>query len=79
MGKIILTTILTTAFGVMFTGCGESEESKRNLELLSREAEAQRLLREEAAAERLRRIEEARKWHHIQMEAYEKSMTPEKE
>ena len=26
MGKIILTTILTTAFGVMFTGCGESED-----------------------------------------------------
>ena len=79
MGKIILTTILTTAFGVMFTGCGESEESQRNLELLSREAEAQRLLREKAAAERLRRIEEVRKWHRIQMEAYEKSMTPEKE
>lgn len=77
MKKIIAIT-LAAATAVIFAGCGESKESKRNLEILAREAQAQRKAREEAEAKRKRQIEEARKWHRIQMEAYERSMTPEK-
>ena len=77
MKKIIAIT-LVAATAVILAGCGESKESKRNLEILAREAQVQRKAREEAEAKRKRRIEEARKWHRIQMEAYERSMTPEK-
>ncbi len=77
MKKIIAIT-LAAATAVILAGCGESKESKRNLEILAREAQAQRKAREEAEAKRKRQIEEARKWHRIQMEAYERSMTPEK-
>ena len=77
MKKIIAIT-LAAATAVILAGCGESKESKRNLEILAREAQAQRSAREEAEAKRKRQIEEARKWHRIQMEAYERSMTPEK-
>lgn len=77
MKKIIAIT-LAAATAVIIAGCGESKESKRNLEILAREAQAQRKAREEAEAKRKRQIEEARKWHRIQMEAYERSMTPEK-
>ena len=77
MKKIIAIT-LTAATAVILAGCGESKESKRNLEILAREAQVQRKAREEAEAKRKRPIEEARKWHRIQMEAYERSMTPEK-
>ena len=77
MRKTVLITLVTAMLGVILAGCGESEESKRNLEILAREAEAQRIAREKATADRQRKIEEARKWHRIQMEAYEKSMTPE--
>ena len=77
MKKIIAIT-LATATAVILAGCGESKESKRNLEILAREAQVQRKAREEAEAKRKRQIEEARKWHRIQMEAYERSMTPEK-
>lgn len=77
MKKIIAIT-LAAATAVILAGCGESKESKRNLEILAREAQVQRKAREEAEAKRKRRIEEARKWHRIQMEAYERSMTPEK-
>ena len=77
MKKIIAIT-LAAATAVILAGCGESKESKRNLEVLAREAQAQRKAREEAEAKRKRQIEEARKWHRIQMEAYERSMTPEK-
>ena len=77
MKKIIAIT-LAAATAVIFAGCGESKESKRNLEILAREAQVQRKAREEAEAKRKRQIEEARKWHRIQMEAYERSMTPEK-
>ncbi len=76
MKKIIAIT-LAAATAVILAGCGESKESKRNLEILAREAQAQRKAREEAEAKRKRQIEEARKWHRIQMEAYERSMTPE--
>ena len=77
MKKIIAIT-LAAATAVILAGCGESKESKRNLEILAREAQAQRKAREEAEAKRKRQIEEARKWHRIQMEAYERSMMPEK-
>lgn len=77
MKKIIAIT-LSAATAVILAGCGESKESKRNLEILAREAQVQRKAREEAEAKRKRQIEEARKWHRIQMEAYERSMTPEK-
>lgn len=77
MKKIIAIT-LAAATAVIFAGCGESKESKRNLKILAREAQVQRKAREEAEAKRKRQIEEARKWHRIQMEAYERSMTPEK-
>lgn len=77
MKKIIAIT-LAAATAVILAGCGESKESKRNLEILAREAQAQRRARDEAEAKRKRQIEEARKWHRIQMEAYERSMTPEK-
>ena len=77
MKKIIAIT-LAAATAVILAGCGESKESKRNLEILARETQAQRRAREEAEAKRKRQIEEARKWHRIQMEAYERSMTPEK-
>ena len=77
MKKIIAIT-LAAATAVILAGCGESKENKRNLEILAREAQAQRKAREEAEAKRKRQIEEARKWHRIQMEAYERSMTPEK-
>ena len=77
MKKIIAIT-LVAATAVILAGCGESKESKRNLEILAREAQVQRKAREEAEAKRKRQIEEARKWHRIQMEAYERSMTPEK-
>ena len=77
MKKIIAIT-LAAATAVILAGCGESKESKRNLEILAREAQAQRRAREEAEAKRKRQIEEARKWHRIQMEAYERSMKPEK-
>ena len=77
MKKIIAIT-LAAATAVILAGCGESKESKRNLEILAREAQVQRKAREEAKAKRKRQIEEARKWHRIQMEAYERSMTPEK-
>ena len=77
MKKTIAIT-LAAATAVILAGCGESKESKRNLEILAREAQAQRRVREEAEAKRKRQIEEARKWHRIQMEAYERSMTPEK-
>ena len=58
-------------------GCGESEKSKRNLAIIAEEARAQKIEREQAESEKRRKIEEARKWHRIQMEAYEKSMTRE--
>ena len=77
MKKIIAIT-LAAATAVILAGCGESKESKRNLEILAREAQAQRKAREEAEAKRKRQIEEARTWHRIQMEAYERSMMPEK-
>ena len=77
MKKIIAIT-LAAATAVILAGCGESKESKRNLEILAREAQVQRKAREEAEAKRKRQIEEARQWHRIQMEAYERSMTPEK-
>ena len=77
MKKIIAIT-LAAATAVILAGCGESKESKRNLEILAREAQVQRKAREEAEAKRKRQLEEARKWHRIQMEAYERSMTPEK-
>ena len=77
MKKIIAIT-LAAATAVILAGCGESKESKRNLKILAREAQVQRKAREEAEAKRKRQIEEARKWHRIQMEAYERSMTPEK-
>ena len=76
--KKIITITLAAATVVILAGCGESKESKRNLEILAREAQVQRKAREEAEAKRKRQIEEARKWHRIQMEAYERSMTPEK-
>lgn len=76
--KKIITITLAAATAVILAGCGESKESKRNLEILAREAQVQRKAREEAEAKRKRRIEEARKWHRIQMEVYERSMTPEK-
>ena len=75
--KKIITITLAAATAVILAGCGESKESKRNLEILAREAQVQRKDREEAEAKRKRQIEEARKWHRIQMEAYERSMTPE--
>ncbi len=78
MKNTILTIVAAVILGVALAGCGESEESKRNLEILAREAETQRIAREKADAERRRKIEDARKWHRIQLEAYEKSMTPEK-
>ena len=77
MKKIIAIT-LAAATAVILAGCGESKESKRNLEILAREAQVQRKAREEAEAKRKRQIEEARQWHRIQMEAYERSMTPDK-
>ena len=76
--KKIITITLAAATAVILAGCGESKESKRNLEILAREAQVQRKAREEAEAKRKRQIEEARKWHRIQMEVYERSMTPEK-
>lgn len=76
--KKIITITLAAATAVILAGCGESKESKQNLEILAREAQAQRKALEEAEAKRKRQIEEARKWHRIQMEAYERSMTPEK-
>lgn len=76
--KKIIAIMLAAATAVILAGCGESKESKRNLEILAREAQVQRKAREEAEAKRKRQIEEARKWHRIQMEAYERSMTPEK-
>ena len=79
MRKIIITTFTSIMLGITLTGCGESEETKRNLEIIAREAEAQRIAREKAEKDRKRKIEEARKWHRIQKEAYEKSMTPAKE
>ena len=60
MKKIIAIT-LAAATAVIFAGCGESKESKRNLEILAREAQAQRRAREEAEAKRKRQIEEARR------------------
>lgn len=78
MRNIILTAVLSAILGITLAGCGESEESKRNLAILAREAEIRRTAGEQADADRKRKIEEARKWHRIQMEAYEKSMTPEK-
>lgn len=78
MRNIILTAVLSAILGITLAGCGESEESKRNLAILAREAETRRTAGEQADADRKRKIEEARKWHRIQMEAYEKSMTPEK-
>lgn len=78
MRNAILTAVLSAILGITLAGCGESEESKRNLAILVREAEARRTAGEQADADRKRKIEEARKWHRIQMEAYEKSMTPEK-
>ncbi len=78
MRNVILTAVLSAILGITLAGCGESEESKRNLAILAREAEARRMAGEQADADRKRKIEEARKWHRIQMEAYEKSMTPEK-
>ena len=77
MKKIIAIT-LAAATAVILAGCGESKESKRNLEILAREAQVQRKAREEAEAKRKRQIEEARQWHRIQMEAYERSMTLDK-
>ena len=78
MRNIILSAVAFAMLGIILAGCGESEESKRNLAIIAREAEARKLAGEKAEAERRRKIEEARKWHRIQMEAYEKSMTPEK-
>ena len=78
MRNVILTAVLSAILGITLAGCGESEESKRNLAILAREAEARHTAGEQADADRKRKIEEARKWHRIQMEAYEKSMTPEK-
>ena len=63
--------------GMFACGCGESEKSKRNLAIIAAEAHARKSAREKEVAEKRRKIEEARKWHRIQMEAYEKSMTPE--
>lgn len=78
MRNIILSAVASAILGTILSGCGESEESQRNLAIIAREAEARRIAGEKAEAEKQRRIEEARKWHRIQMEAYEKSMTPEK-
>ncbi len=78
MRNIILSAVASAILGITLAGCGESEESKRNLAIIAREAEARRIAEEKAKAEKQRKIEEARKWHRIQMEAYEKSMTPEK-
>lgn len=78
MRNIILSAVASAILGIILAGCGESEESQRNLAIIAREAEARRIAGEKAEAEKQRRIEEARKWHRIQMEAYEKSMTPEK-
>ena len=78
MRNVILTAVLSAILGITLAWCGESEESKRNLAILAREAEARRTAGGQADADRKRKIEEARKWHRIQMEAYEKSMTPEK-
>lgn len=78
MRNIILSAVVSAILGIILAGCGESEESQRNLAIIAREAEARRIAGEKAEAEKQRRIEEARKWHRIQMEAYEKSMTPEK-
>ena len=78
MRTIIITTFTSIMLGIALTGCRESEETKRNLEIIAREAEIQCIAGEKAEADRKRKIEEARKWHRIQMEAYEKSMTPAK-
>lgn len=78
MRNIILSAVASAILGTILSGCGESEESQRNLAIIAREAEARRIAGEKAEAEKQRRIEKARKWHRIQMEAYEKSMTPEK-
>lgn len=78
MRNIILSAVASAILGTILSGCGESEESQRNLAIIAREAEARRIAGEKAEVEKQRRIEEARKWHRIQMEAYEKSMTPEK-
>ena len=78
MRNIILTGLASALLILTQNGCGESEESKRNLAIIANEAEAQKLARKKAESEKQHRIEEARKWHRIQMNAYEKSMTPEK-
>jgi len=77
MWKEMRIVLAAAVLGMFACGCGESEESKRNLEILAREGHAQKSAREKEAAEKHRKIEDARKWHRIQMEAYEKSMTPE--
>jgi hypothetical protein len=78
MKNTVLIAVMSAILIITLAGCGESKESKRNLAIIAREAEARRITRELAEAERRRKIEEARKWHRIQMEAYEKSMTPKK-
>ncbi|MFA6714549.1 MAG: hypothetical protein WC082_06795 [Victivallales bacterium] len=78
MRNPFLIAVTSAILVITLAGCGESKESKRNLAVIAREAEAQRTAREQAETERQRKIKEARKWHRIQMEAYEKSMTPRK-
>lgn len=76
MRNTVLISIVSAIAGITLAGCGESKESRRNLDVIAREAEARRAAGEQAEAERQRKIKEARKWHRIQMEAFEKSMTP---
>jgi len=78
MKNTLLIAIASAILVITLAGCGESEESRRNLKVIAREAEARRIARKQAETERQRKIEEAHKWHRIQMEAYEKSMTPKK-
>ncbi len=77
MWKEMRIVLAAAVLGMVACGCGESEGSKRNLAIITEEVRAQKIEREKAESEKRRKIEEARKWHRIQMEAYEKSMTPE--
>ncbi len=78
MKNTVYIAIVSAILTITFAGCGESKESRRNIKVIAREAEARRITRKQAELERQRKIKEARKWHCIQMEAYEKSMTQKK-
>ena len=43
MRKLILFAVASAILGTILAGCGESEESKRNLAIIAREAEARRI------------------------------------